>query len=335
MKLKVLLLFLLTLCAISWAQETPLQFAQPKNTPYLESQLINADTSEYNTVLLKIKAEQNGMAQLFWATSYDPQFNQYKTVAFPLEQGIHKYTINVPSQNPNWIGWVRKIILLPNAPIELRSATIIKGNLFTNIASGWQEFWGPRGRVETGSTINLIPSSTIFGRSVNIYIYWIIVTAFFAFLIIYFIKQSNISKAYQTAIRSTIILMIGFWILLTLNADYNYCNLFKNNFSKYFGKSIEEKRAVAYGKEYYDFLVFAKEKLPEEPINYRLISAKYTADLQARIFLTPHIQADRNKEKVLYLLVYQPDIKQLAAIKGYYLFKKQKDNAYIMKRIDQ
>lgn len=314
-----------------------ISFHPVPNQPYLQSAPMMIDSDEYNTVILRIRSDKSGTGRLFWLTSYDKQFNQQRNIWFSIKPGEKNYYFNVPSQNPNWIGWVKGLLLYPETKgrIEINSAEIVKGNLFTTTLSGWQEFWGPKGRVEVGSTINLISSSAIFGRSINIYIYWIIALAFFAFLIFYFVKQKDLPNAYQTAIRPTIIVMLGFWILLTLNADHNYFNLFKKNFSKYYGKSIEEKRAIAYGKEYYDFLVFAREKLPKEPVNFGLISTKYTADLQARIFLVPHIFVDHNKDKVSYLLVYQPDKKQVAATKGYYLFKKQNSNAYIMKRINQ
>jgi len=324
--------------------EVNLNITQPKGAPYFIGQPeINIDAEEFSTIVLKIKSNKSGTARLFWASNYDPQMNEPKSIWFHLDKTDYfkSYYFNVRSQNPSWIGFIGQILIFPeNGPeaIELESAQATPGNLITNIKSGWQEFWGPRGRAVIGSTINVIPSSNIFGTSVNIYIYWIIGI----FFVIYFLfryfqmpetKKSKAPRIYlvfaETAKR-TLFLSIALWILLTLNADYNYFNIFKDNYSKYFGKTIEEKRAIAYGKDYYDFLVFAKEKLPKEPIKFGLLSSRYAASLQARIYLVPHILNDALSQSS-YLLVFYPDQKELAAEKGFSLLAKLNDNAYIMK----
>ncbi len=318
-KALVLLLCLLTFCTIAFAQEIPLQFAQPKGAPYLESQLINADSNEYNTVLLKIKAGQNGMAQLFWATSYDPQFNQYKTVAFPLKRGIHKYTINVPSQNSNWIGWVRKVILLSNVPTELRSATIIKGNLFTNIASGWQEFWGPRGRLIIGSTINTIQSPNLFGRSIFAYIYWII--ALLAIILISWdlYKYKNLKKA------GIIIfwIIIGFWITLELSSLINNWNQAKSEL-KFIGKSLDEKTAMVNFNDFYPFIMFCQENIPQNSTFDFKVSGIYH-NIKTKYYLYPrkHTTIEAN-----YLIVYDSKTDN----KQYSPYKEFRKGAYILKK---
>jgi len=326
--------------------EVNLNITQPKGAPYFIGQPeINIDAEEFSTIVLKIKSNKSGTARLFWASNYDPQMNEPKSIWFSLDKTDYfkSYYFNVRSQNPSWIGFIGQILIFPeNGPegIELESAQATPGNLITNIKSGWQEFWGPRGRVVIGSTINVIPSSNIFGTSINLYIYWIIGIFFVIyFLVRYFqmpetkkSKEPRIYLAFAETAKRTLFLSIALWILLTLNADYNYFNIFKDNYSKYFGKTIEEKRAIAYGKDYYDFLVFAKEKLPKAPIKFGLLSSRYAASLQARIYLVPHIFNGALSQSS-YLLVFYPDKKELAAEKGFSLLAKLNDNAYIMKRM--
>ncbi|MBU0672170.1 MAG: hypothetical protein KJ732_03980 [Candidatus Margulisbacteria bacterium] len=139
------------------------------------------------------------------------------------------------------------------------------------------------------------------------------------------------SSLNETA-RKTFILTIILWSLLALNTDYNYFNIFKDNLAKYFGKSIEKKREIAYGKEYYDFLVFAKEKLPKEPVKFGLISSYYAPHLQARIYLVPHIISDHKKKDVSYLLVFKPTQEQSTERYDFSPFAKLDNNRYIMKR---
>lgn len=333
LKRLLFILFALTLLQLTVLAKD-LSFHPVPNQPYLQSDQTMIDSEEYNTVIVRMRSDKSGTGRLFWLTSYDKQFNQQRNIWFNIKPGEKNYYFNIPSQNPNWIGWVKGLLLYPetNGQIEVNSAEIVRGNLFTNIISGWQEFWGPKGRIEVGSTINLISSSSIYGRSINIYIYWIVALAFFAFLLFYFAKQKDVSKAYKFAIRSTIILMIGFWILLTINADINYFGLFRKNFGKYFGKSIETKRSIAYGREYYDFLVFAKEKLPQNPVDFSIVSKRPAMDLQARIYLVPHIFVRYNETKPSYLLVYHPGHNQKEVMKGYKQFSKLNNNAYILKK---
>ena len=341
------MLLLISICLLgSSAQaldQINIMISHPPNTPYfIGMPEFNIDAEEFSTIVLKIKSNQSGTARLFWASSYDPQMNEPKSIWFSLDKTDYfkSYYFNVRSQNPSWIGFIGQILIFPeNGPegIELESAQAITGNFITDIKSGWQEFWGPKGRVVIGSTINVIPSSNIFGTSVNIYIYWIIGIFFVVyFLVRYFqlpeTKKSKAPRIYlvfaETAKR-TLFLSIALWILLALNADYNYFNIFKDDYSKYFGKTIEQKRAIAYGKDYYDFLVFAKEKLPKAPIQFGLLSSRYAASLQARIYLVPHIFNDALSQSS-YLLVFHPDQKELAAQKGFSLLAKLNDNAYIL-----
>ncbi len=337
------LILLLFLQFPSFAQDITLPFQPVKDRPYFESPEVMIDSAEYNTLILRIKSAGSGTARLFWASSYDMQFNPPKSLWFYIKRGERSYYFNVPSQNPYWMGWIRKFIIYPETGtqnIQVRSANVIRGNLFTNLASAWQEFWGPKGRVVIGSTINLIPSSLIFGRSINIYIYWIIGLFCAVFFGIKFIQGMGKIKdplnalnfSISETVRQTLILAIGLWTLLALNSDYNFFNIFKENYSKYFGKSIEQKRAIAYGKDYYNFLVFAKEKLPREPVEFGVVSSMFADHLHARIYLVPHVYTDNEEKDFPFLLVFKPAPEQLRVIKNYMLFAKRNENEYILKR---
>lgn len=335
-RLLSIIILILFLQIPSLSQEIPIPFHPAQDLPYFESPQVTIDSAEYNTLFLRIESKQNGTARLFWATHYDMQFNHSKNVWFSVKAGRHGYYFNMPSQNPNWIGWVKGFIIYPEIDpklVEIEEAKVIRGNIFTNIKSGWQEFWGPNGRVVIGSTINLIPSSSVFGRSVNIYIYWMIGIFFIIVLATKLFQSSwDLNSSLSQTLQKSFILIITCWVLLALNSDYNFLKIFKDNHSKYFGKTIEQKRAVAYGKDYYDFLAFSKENLPKEPVKFGLLSLQYAASLQARIYLVPHVYAEKDFP---YLLVFNPGAEQKVDAAKYKSFAKLNNNAYILKRIEK
>jgi len=307
--------------------EIDIPFRPVPNTPYFESPRLTVDAIEYTTLALRIRSEQNGTARVLWATHYDPQFNIPKSLWFYLRAGEHDYYFNVPSQNKSWMGWITGFLLYPNVDpsgIEIKQAKVMESGFFTNIRSGWQEFRGPNGREVVGSTINVTPASTIFGRPVNVYIYWLTGIFFLAA----FAWKRDLFKAGKWAVYFA----LAAWVLLGLNADYNYFNIFRDNFGKYFGRSIEQKHAIAYGQDYYDFLVFAKEKLPAEPVHFGVLSSRYAPDLQPRIFLVPHVLVEPTSAKVEYLLIFNPEPKQLASAKSFAPYAALNKNAYILKR---
>ena len=334
-----IILFILFIIKPTFADDINLAFQKVPNQPYFESQELMIDAEEYSTVVLRLKANESGTGRLFWAISYDPQFNQPKSLWFSIRSGEHNYYFNVPSQNPNWIGWVKKLLVVPDFDpnhLEIISARSISGNLLSHIASGWQEFWGPNGRVVIGSTINLIPSSAIFGISINVYLYGLIV---FFFLVLFTIALIQSSKKYnqmmpilaETA-KKTLIFSLLLWVVLALNSNYNYFNIFKIDYSKYSGKNIEEKRSIAYGKELYDFLAFCKTALPKGPVTFGVLSTKYAPELQARIYLIPHAYSTGPMKDIPYFLVFYPSPDQAQTLKNYAVFARMNANAYIARK---
>ncbi|MFH1684179.1 MAG: hypothetical protein ABIA67_04780, partial [Candidatus Margulisiibacteriota bacterium] len=238
-------------------------------------------------------------------------------------RGTHNYFIAPKHHSPNWIGWVKGLLVYPETSIEINQAELSTGNLLTTIRAGWQEFWGPKGRVEVGSSINLTSSSALLGRSINIYLYWGVGLFFFFFW--------AIKRSYAETAKLTLIVALGGWLFLAVNADLNYLGLFNANINKYFGKTLEQKHALVYDQAYYDFLSFAKEKLPVKPVRFGLFSSRYAPELAARIFLVPHILVDAKLESPEYLLVFQPSPEQQAEAKKRPLVAKLNEGAYITK----
>jgi hypothetical protein len=329
----------------SLSQEIAIEFQPAFGRPYVQSGQIMVDAAEYNTLVLAIEAKQKGTARLFWMNHYNMVFNQPKSLWFTIRPGKHQYYFNFPSQNMNWIGWVRGLLINPDFPgsqFKVIEAKAIKGNLITNIKSAWQEFWGPNGRVEIGSTVHVIPSSSIFGRSINVYIYWLTGICLALIFALAFVKEIRKSKNYlktlnlslNEAANKSFVLIIISWLFLSLNSDYNYFSWFKHNNAKYLGKTMREKRIAAYGQELIEYLDFVREKLPQEPVLYNISTNYYAFEHKARILLYPPHQSveDPNDKFPPYTLVFYPKADYAYDTEKYVIFAKMDENKYILKR---
>jgi len=320
------------------AEEINLPFQKNPAQNIIESPVMMIDSQANSTVILKIKASRPELARLYWVTSYDQRFDQLKSIWFSIKPGENNYYFNVASQNPYWIGWVRKLLVIPDGQGDytVTGGTAGPGNLLTTIASGWQEFWGPKGRVQTGFSINVTHSSPIFNTSINVYCYWLIGLVFAWALLANLIrlkprKLTELERPFLRATKAAFIAILAAWILLTINSDYNFANLFKINYQKYYGKSLEQKHAEAYGQDYYAFLKFAAQKLPKTPVYFALYSSIPSSDLAARLFLVPHVYAGDTSRKPDYLLVFFPTPDQLKQLQGLPVFARLDNNKYIVK----
>lgn len=301
----------------------PFQFVPQANC--FQSPQLTIDSAEYDTLILRVRAEQSGTARIFWANHYDPQFNHPKSIPFFLRKGTHDYIFNIASQNPNWIGWVKGVLVFPEFDprlVEVKGAEIITGNFLTNIRSGWQEFWGPRGRLVIGSTINTIQSTNFFGRPIYSYIYWLlglIAIGYAAYLL--YTQQYNWQRVGQIVFFALVIC----WLLLELSAFYSNWLMFKNDL-KYFGKSTQEKLVLANTGDFYPFIDFCRANLPIDAKFDIRIPPIYN-DIKAVYYLFPRKLSTAESN---YLVVYDQAVEP-ALYNKYIAWKSFRPGAQIMK----
>jgi len=330
----LILIFCISAQFTTFAREIPITFRQAPDRPYFESADVMIDSAELDTLILRIRSAKNGTARLFWANSYDPQFNQPKSIWFSVKRGEKNYVFNIPSQNPNWVGWARKFLLYPEINyknIEITNAKVIRGNLFTNIASGWQEFWGPRGRLIVGSTINTMQSPNIYGRPVFYYIYWLLFLVFIG-LLGWEVKTAltqgkgiDIAELLPNAGKKMVIAAIIIWVALEASTLVTNWNNIKHDF-KYVGKNIEEKLTMVNTGDFYPFIQFCRENIPENATFVSSIPPYYN-DIKAIYYLYPIKYAEDGE----FLVVYdkQPEKEILNKYQSWKEFRK---GAYILKK---
>ncbi|MBU1626487.1 hypothetical protein KKB18_03885, partial [bacterium] len=177
---------------------------------------------------------------------------------------------------------------------------LTRGNMLTNIFASWQEFWGPKGRIVIGSTINVIASSKIRGKSLNYYFYWILFLSF----IILLIRNLTLNKKFQLAWDKTsislLIIFLALWGISECNNLYNEWHQLKNDFKNYAGKSLDRKYAKALGfPDLYEFIKFCELKIPPTSI-YALYTSLPT-DPKPSYYLYPRTGSSTPE----YILVFK------------------------------
>ena len=326
------------------ADDVQIRFIKAPNLPYFASNELFIDAAEYDTFVANIKAPKSGTGRLFWSNTYDPQFNTQKSLWFYIRSGEHDYTFNIPSQNPNWIGYTQGFLVYPEIgpdQSEIREARVIKGDVFANIRSGWQEFWGPRGREVIGLTVNTIQENYIFGKPINYYIYWLLAFIFFIILGKAFFGQISQLKAkpnflalFMHSGASLFWITIGFWLILELSSSVNYAHRFVDTFRDYVGKTHEQKLALTIGQNFFNFLGFCQKKLPPKARVALIWNEKLYGflSLWGRYYLYP-IQLPENPaptEETEFILAFQPESDPRLTYRNYALFAKYKENEYIL-----
>ncbi|HVN67305.1 MAG TPA: hypothetical protein VMT55_02960, partial [Candidatus Sulfotelmatobacter sp.] len=270
-KLKFLpLIILLTFgpAAHAWDQIN-INFSQPANTPYFIGQPeINIDAEEFTTLVLKIKAESGGIARLFWATNFDPKMNEPKSLEFTIARSARpkEYVFNLRAQNDYWAGFVGQLLVYPEsnpAGIEITAAQAVPGNPVTACQSGWSEFF----RYETikARTVNIIKGPQLNGRSVNFYLYILLLLVFVPALLngLRQAKKQALLATAQQALYATLVAAIVLAVLLEARLWLDYAKTADLDFNNLWGKTLDEKREITTGGGFYDFLLFCNKVLPE------------------------------------------------------------------------
>lgn len=303
---------------------------QQPNTPYfIGVPELNIDSEEFTTVILKIKSNKSGTARLFWASSYDPQMNEPKSISFSLDKGNQEYVFNVKAQNPNWVGFIPQILIYPKGGpegVEIELSKAVLGNLITDIKSGWREFWffeAPQLR-----TVNFIYGPKINGISVNAYIYWLVILLSAGLASYAYYKK----LPWQTTARNSMIIVLFFWIALDCRILLDQAKAVAIDFQTFYGKSLDEKRGLTTLGNFYNFIKFAGSKLPEGSGFNLLYPPNYYYLEKANYYLYP-THYDKTAK---YVLVYDPNrtLNEQAGDylkKGFKLFAALKEGEYILK----
>ncbi|NQT30045.1 MAG: hypothetical protein HQ596_05700 [Candidatus Saganbacteria bacterium] len=320
-----------------FCQEINVPFKPMKETSYFDSPQVMIDSIEYDTLILSLNMKSKDNVKILWTNSFSRTFNLSKSIAFRAKPGQHKYYFDLPRQNPLWLGWITKLILYPEKGqenIRFAQAVLVKGNFFTRILSAWQEFGGPKGRIIEGYSINNMQTSRIFGKPLKIYIYIIIILlGLFSFLYHLF-KSKSLAFSWHNCGKIVILTSIAFWVLLTLNNLVNQYNQLKLDFAVYNFKSLSEKRAALVGTDFYNFLMFCQENIPQRATVKTLYSGALSdySRGQTTFYLYPLDFFAQSPDFIIAYRYAEPAKEVLAENKDFSLYKQYSNQGYILKK---
>ncbi|MBU0686438.1 MAG: hypothetical protein KKB81_01105 [Candidatus Margulisbacteria bacterium] len=299
--------------------------------PYVVSPPLFCFADNFDMLIIKMKASNTGVGSIFWATDFDPQFNSNKLVNFDLGRSnqFKTYYINLRHAHPAWSSKVLRLALSPfqgSGQAEIDYIKLTRTNLFTNFLSGWQEYWGPKGRIVIGSTINVIASSKIWGKPLNYYFYWVLSFSFISLLIRNLILSKKFQLAWDKTSISLLIIFLALWGLSECNNLYNEWHQLKIDFKNYAGKTLDQKYAQALGfPDLYEFIKFCESKTPPESI-----CALYTSlptDPKPSYYLYPRTGIGTPE----YILVFKYNL-PIEAIKNMKLIHETKTGGKIYQK---
>jgi hypothetical protein len=195
----------------------------------------------------------------------------------------------------------------------------------------WQEFF--TFEVPQMKTVNFIYGPKINGTMVNLYVYYLIAVLFTIVLAYELINSKDFLRALNNSSKRVIIICLVFWIALDFRFMIDQARSMILDVQTFYGKSLEEKRALTTLGDYYGFLSFADSRLPEGSSFNILHPSYYYFVEKARYYLYPKYF----NEKSDYVLVYDPnktlgdDVKQYLK-KDYKTFSIYKEGEFILKK---
>jgi len=244
---------------------------------------LNLPAKKYDLLVIKMKASKGGIAEISWMVDNQP-FAKEKSFAFYLKKP-DKYQTYYLNLAPYIKGKkINRLLFFPFAgqgQAELVSFKFVKGSFWEKTLAGWQEFWGPRGREFTGQTFYVIISSQLFGKSILFYFNLLMLSTLLLSLLL---KRP----------RLTIFLILSLWLFLEISSGINNWNFFQRDL-RFWGKPLEEKRIMQNTNDFYQFMQFAKKKIPNNASFYILANPKiYQYSLaRAQYYLYPRPLKDQ------------------------------------------
>ncbi|NQU16573.1 MAG: hypothetical protein HQ564_00790 [Candidatus Saganbacteria bacterium] len=218
------------------------------------------DTDNYSVVEIRMKLNRAYQeSRLFFLPFGFENFDRGLSLSFATA-GMNKfrrYFIDMKN-HPYWQGSVRHLLLtLPsNCEVEIDYIKLHPPGFWYSLRSAWQEFLFFR--MPNLGTCFIISPITINFKPVNQYIYLMAIALFLVSISYFLISQKG---GFQKALFVTVVFIFAIWFVLSLRSLYDDYRVLHNDFSRFYGKSLDEKHIAETGRDYYQFLKWTREKL--------------------------------------------------------------------------
>lgn len=274
---------------------------------------LGRSTKDYDMLLIKIRSTKSGLAELFWAPRRD-QFSIFRNYPFYVDKDYKSNLINLAAYNRDG-SRLNHFLLMGNGTFEISEMKLIKSGLGEKAVAAWQEFFGPLSRTSDGMEFLIIRSPRVFGSTFVYLINFLLII--FLFLALIFRNKKDLSRVF-------LLTLLFFWGAAELNSLRNNFLAIRRD-SGYLGKTLEEKRAMMNGGDFYSFLKFAERALPIQA-SFDVATYGPYYNYRAAYYLYPRIY----ENGAAFLLVYDAPFDR-KAFPHYKLWKTFRPGAYIYK----
>ena len=335
----IFLLFPILALSAAAGQEIQIKLFRPENAPYfigMPEQNIYAD--EFTTIVLDISASSDTTARLFWLYPYDQQVSEFKSIQFFVKGSPfhNEYVFNIGSQNRSWTGFIKQVVVMPDkndARININFAKAETTGLISLMLSGWAELWGPGTRFIIGPSVNNMRATTLFGRPISFYCYWVVFLSFIISFAFFFYGSKDISKAYDRSGKAAAAAVAACLVFMVLSQLVSEKYQLSADVSRYGGKTLAEKEAEMNGPALDGFFREVKASVPQRARVEMMAGGPNRTFNEQRAGFVLYPMELYSTQEVRYVLVFEPDqdtLKRLEEKKGFVMFKKFNERAYIL-----
>jgi len=318
-------------------KDNVLTFSSTSQMPLLSSKgslFINASTLKI--LKIRMRSDKSYMTgRMFFRRIGDAGFSDYNSFEFQtgLNNMWHDYMIDL-GRNPNWFGTVTQLMLSPiNAEgmAEIESIGFLEPSILLMGRAFWQEFF--TFEVPQLRTVNFMYGPKINGVTVNIYIYYLIVSLSMLVIAYEYIRSRDFGMTISNGSRKIIVICLFFWVILDLRVMLDQARSVILDTQTFYGKSLKEKQALTTLGDFYGFLSFADSKIPNGS-SFNILSPSYYYFKEKAVYYLYPRHIDDN---AAYVLAYNPDRSQDKTIneyvkKGYRMSSMFKEGEIILKR---
>jgi hypothetical protein len=311
----------------------------PPGAPYMVGMpQMNIYADDFTTAVIWISSEKETTARLMYATSFDPQFNEPKSVLFNIKRSYFpkEYVFNFKALTRPWQGFVKQFVLLPEggvAGITVESFKVCSSSPITSLRSGISEFLGPNTRTIVGSTVNNMRVTTFMGHPLNLYLVSCVIIACLIAFIYFLVMGGNVASSLAFAGRITIAASLIMWAISASSQLFSESIQIRTDIQRYGLMSLEEKESISTGPDLFAFIKEIKKEVPDRArVDIRSSGGnKEFIISKAQFYLYP--MDFYSSKEVEYVVVFEPDkpiSEYLKQFPGSQLKKQYNERAYIL-----
>jgi len=330
----------------------------PEDDGYLISPPLFLNSNVYSHLLIKMRTSRSFQkARVFWIGPYNKNFERQFSLPIAIggNWGYHTYVIDMSSHG-GWSGIIGRLMISPvngGGRVEIQSIEFTQYSPLLKLRAQLQEFFALEANpIPPNLGMVFVIVGPIFaGRPIDLYVYRSAVYLFFGLFLfllgraVYLPARIKMMQDLKLQLRriflfaafGVVVFVLACWLLIEVQYSFNDLKMLVADYQAMWGKTIDEKRDVITGGDFYDFLEFCDKTLPRGAgVDFAFSDNLYYAfpewlPIKARYYLFPRV----NDSASPYKLVFGPGAEaKLNITKRYQLIAKFKDGEIILKEVE-